>query len=177
MDNHKLWQCIRLPWPPTVNTIKAALVIKGRARLILSKKGRDYFDEVRALSLLEKFPKFGDKRLQVEIHCFAGDRRKRDLGNLDKVLIDSLQKAGVFDDDSQIDDQRFIRGKNCVAKKGNVIVLIREIPADFLAPECSCKDCLVDESGGPLYIEDDGLMLHVEQCMEDEDDVFKEADQ
>ena len=50
----------------------------------------------------------------VKLHClfFPPDNRKRDLGNLDKCLLDALTKAGVWTDDSLVDDQRFRRARN-----------------------------------------------------------------
>lgn len=146
-------ETIRLPWPPTVNNIRIPVVIKGKARLILSPNGRKYFKEVLKLMSIHKWKKFGSRRLKVEIHCFAGDRRIRDLGNLDKVLIDSLKKAGVYDDDSQIDHQTYIRGENCKAKNGNVVVYIEEIIKEGWKPVCSCEECCQLFRGGPLFKE------------------------
>ena len=42
-------------------------------------------------------------RLGVHMKAFPPDKRRRDLDNLNKVVLDSLQKAGLYDDDSQID--------------------------------------------------------------------------
>jgi len=132
-------ETITLPWPPTVNTIKAAIVVKGRTRMILSKKGRQYFDTVAGIIMETKPRRFGSARLKIIIFCYPPDRRRRDLGNLDKVLMDSLQKAGVYDDDSQIDVQTFFRGGLC-KNGGRVVVRLEEIIAPTFAP-CPCPVC------------------------------------
>lgn len=38
------------------------------------------------------------------------DKRKRDLDNVAKATLDALQHAGLYDDDSQIDELRIVRG-------------------------------------------------------------------
>ena len=50
-------------------------------------------------------------RLKVEVAAFPPDRRARDLDNLLKSILDSLQHSGVFESDSQIDDLRIWRGE------------------------------------------------------------------
>jgi crossover junction endodeoxyribonuclease RusA len=40
--------------------------------------------------------------LVVTLTAFPPDKRRRDLDNLPKVVLDSLTKAGVWKDDSQI---------------------------------------------------------------------------
>lgn len=42
-------------------------------------------------------------RLRVEIEVYPPDRRKRDIDNVCKATLDALAKAGVYQDDSQID--------------------------------------------------------------------------
>jgi len=91
---------LTLPWPPTVNTYWRSIVIGGRVRLLMSKKGRMYREAVvAAMSVAKPFT----ERLEVHLSCFPPDRRKRDLDNLPKGILDALQHAGVYVDDSQID--------------------------------------------------------------------------
>ena len=47
--------------------------------------------------------------LRVEIEAFPPDKRKRDLDNILKSLLDSLTHAGVWEDDSQIEDLRIYK--------------------------------------------------------------------
>lgn len=90
---------IVLPWPPTVNTYYRN--VQGRA--IISAKGREYRQAVAELAASQRWQKFGDKRLSVSIEAWAPDKRRRDLDNILKSLLDSLTHAGVWDDDCQID--------------------------------------------------------------------------
>lgn len=48
-------------------------------------------------------------RVRVEVLAYPPDRRRRDLDNLLKPLLDSLVHAGVVKDDSLIDDLRIVR--------------------------------------------------------------------
>ena len=109
---------IELPWPPSVNTYYRT----HRGRMLLSEKGRKYKKHVKSLWAL--LPKFGDLRLMVEIYAFPPDRRKRDIDNIIKPVLDALEGAGVYDNDSQIDSLS-IRRKG-VVKGGSLLVTISE---------------------------------------------------
>jgi len=50
-----------------------------------------------------------EDRLSVFIEAFPPDKRKRDLDNVLKSLLDALQHAGVYADDCQIDRLSIIR--------------------------------------------------------------------
>lgn len=66
--------------------------------------------------------KFGaDKRIRMEVVAYPPDKRRRDLDNLGKSLLDSLQHAGLYQDDSQIDYLSFERMPELL---GKVIVYI-----------------------------------------------------
>ncbi|MFE1815605.1 RusA family crossover junction endodeoxyribonuclease [Metapseudomonas otitidis] len=99
---------IELPWPPSVNSYwrhpnKGPLA----GRHLISAEGREYRKAVlwqlapMALSL--------SGRLAVTVECFPPDRRKRDLDNIAKGLLDAMTHAGAWGDDEQIDDLRIIR--------------------------------------------------------------------
>lgn len=55
------------------------------------------------------------------------DRRKRDLDNLLKSLLDGLEGAGVFKDDAQIDDLQIVRRPSDKDCPYPVLVVIRVI--------------------------------------------------
>ena len=97
---------LQLPLPPTVNTYYRNF----HGRTILSKAARDYKQTVKDYVLINKIPSFGDARLQAIITIFPKDRRKQDLDNRLKSLLDSLGNASVFDDDSQFDKIEIGRG-------------------------------------------------------------------
>lgn len=99
MTNSRAKGAVTLPWPPSVNQYWRTF----KGRMLLSAKGREYRQTVLANALAERFPKYGDSRMAVEIVAYPPDRRRRDLDNLLKGLLDAMQAAGVYDDDSQID--------------------------------------------------------------------------
>jgi len=90
---------IVLPWPPTVNTYYRNV----HGRTLISAKGRQYRQAVAELAADQEWPKFGNKRVSVQIEAWMPDNRRRDLDNILKSALDSLTHAGVWDDDCQID--------------------------------------------------------------------------
>lgn len=109
---------LTLPWPPTVNTYYRN--IKGRT--IISAKGRDYRTDTIAACLEQHVNEHVKGRIGLELRCYPPDRRTRDLDNLTKALIDSLQHAGLFEDDSQIDKITIIRRDDPLCSPGTVDV-------------------------------------------------------
>ena len=97
---------LQLPLPPSMNTYWRNF----RGRTILSKRGRDYKLAVQEYVTVNKIPSFGNARLQAIITIFPRDRRSIDLDNRLKGIFDSLQDAGVFDDDGQFDKIEIARG-------------------------------------------------------------------
>lgn len=94
---------ITLPYPPSANSLRAIFTPpKGRARLITTKRGREYYKAVEAVVLEAGMPGVGDVPVHVDIQVHRPDRRRRDLDNVRKAVNDSLVKAGVMDDDEQI---------------------------------------------------------------------------
>ena len=116
---------ITLPYPPSVNTYWRAI---GRGRVIISKKGREYRQEVvyetlKQRGTLRTQPLEG--RLRVDIGAWMPDKRRRDLDNILKAALDSMVHAGLMLDDEQIDDLRIRR--EGVEKPGRLEVKITEI--------------------------------------------------
>ena len=102
---------LELPLPPSMNTYWRNF----RGRTVLSAGGREYKVAVQEYVSVKNPPKFGQERLGASITIFPRDRRALDLDNRLKALFDSLQDAGVFDDDSQFDRIYICRG---MIKKG-----------------------------------------------------------
>ena len=112
---------ISLPFPPSVNHIYN----HTRNGTYLKDEVKIYRKEVFVLLHGRKRDKFGKDRLRVTLFIFPPDERKRDLDNLGKVILDSLEKNEVYENDSQIDLLIFIR---CWKEKpGRVNVTIRNI--------------------------------------------------
>jgi crossover junction endodeoxyribonuclease RusA len=58
--------------------------------------------------------------------AFPPDRRRRDLDNLQKPLLDALQHAGVYEDDSQVD--LLLSRRRERRDGGQVVVTISDMP-------------------------------------------------
>ncbi|MYZ41404.1 RusA family crossover junction endodeoxyribonuclease [Achromobacter sp. KS-M25] len=92
---------IELPYPPSVNGYWRS-PNKGplAGRTLISERGRAY----RSIVMAAQKPGIAPPgRLQVHVDAYPPDRRKRDLDNVFKGLLDGLVHAGVIEDDSLID--------------------------------------------------------------------------
>ena len=83
--------------PPSVNTYWR----RGQSSTYLSKKGREFKDNVRAFLLENKLDKKLNGRLKVEILISFKGYRKRDVDNYNKAILDSFNDI-VWLDDEQI---------------------------------------------------------------------------
>ncbi len=110
---------LRIPFPPSTNTYYRMV----NNRMLISEKGRAYRKNVLAACMeqLKRFPNLSG-RLSIKITAAAPDKRRRDLDNMLKATLDSLQHAGVYLDDSQVDDLQIIRSD--VSKPGYLDITI-----------------------------------------------------
>ena len=114
---------LELPWPPSNNHYKHP---RRGGGYYLTDKARAYHNEVFYIVRCKKREENLDTaRLSVTVKAYPPDRRKRDLDNIWKVLLDSLQASDVFKDDSQIDHLEIRRA--APVKGGKILITIREI--------------------------------------------------
>lgn len=98
--------------PPTVNHF----YMRRSHFTFIGQKGLDYIDYVKETVRESKMKHLWIsfyKPIKVYIELYPSDRRRRDIDNLLKPLLDSFTKAGVWNDDSQIKDLRIVM-KNVV---------------------------------------------------------------
>ena len=90
-----------LPFPPSVNHYWRHV---GN-RTLISRTGRAYRQQV-----LHDVEQLGLRAItgpiKLEVIATRPDRRRRDVDNLLKSLLDALDHAEVYEDDSQIQDLR-----------------------------------------------------------------------
>jgi len=79
--------------------------LHARGRVIVGKRGVEYRKAVMEAPRPKK-PLEGP--IGVLIRCYPPDRRARDLDNLNKCLLDALQKAGYYHNDCQIKDLQLL---------------------------------------------------------------------
>ena len=100
-----------LPYPPSVNHYWRY----ARGRFYISSAGHNYRESVLAAL-------FGCEKLSspvaLEIEVYPPDRRRRDLDNILKSILDALEYAGVFEDDSQVafisvERKEVVKGGQC----------------------------------------------------------------
>lgn len=139
---------LELPWAPSVGMYWRPFAIptgarcpacgqpSGRSRpvMTLTKDARMYRSDVA--SAIRK--QLGGARIQpyrtpvqVDLELRAPDRRRRDVDNFCKGVLDALTHAGIWVDDSQIDQLNIRRGR--VLRGGLVVVLIA--PLDPVADD------------------------------------------
>jgi crossover junction endodeoxyribonuclease RusA len=122
---------ILLPYPPSVNHYKKV------GHLNTTKKGKvyqlrfnspetlQYFYRVWLKVRMEGLKSFQGATISVDVDVYPPDKRKRDLDGILKVLLDAMQKAGLYDDDYQI-ARLLVTRKHTIAS-GEIVVRIREI--------------------------------------------------
>ena len=104
-----------LPFPPSVNHYSRHV----GSRTLISRTGRAYRQQVlHDVQQLQLRSITGPIRLEAIVT--RPDRRRRDVDNLLKSLLDGLDHAGVYEDDSQIQDLRI--GWRCDENQQPVIV-------------------------------------------------------
>jgi len=129
-----------LPFPPTLNH---ACGRKGN-KSYLTQEQKDYrkavagalawgelHDADSPLATLE-FPLPG--RLAVALRFYEPDRRKRDLDNLPKAVLDALTHAGLWVDDAQIDCLMLARIGVSTDRPCVVVRVWRYVPSELDLP-------------------------------------------
>ncbi len=96
---------VSVPFPPSANVSWRSL---GRGRVVSSAKFREFCRDVAEQVDADK-PLTGRLELQIVLH--AKTRRKYDIDNRVKPLLDALEKAGVYESDGQIDRLAVQRGE------------------------------------------------------------------
>ena len=102
-----------LPWPPSVNHYWRHVVMGRNVRTLISAEGRAYKASVGRACREQQAPVELRQRLAVVVKLEPPDRRRRDIDNALKALLDGLTTARVWHDDAQIDDLRVFRA-GCV---------------------------------------------------------------
>lgn len=111
---------LTLPLPPTVNHYYGQ---RGNRRFIKAA-GVEYRKAVAEI-VSDAGIQTLEGRISLFVAVYPANRIRQDLDNRMKALQDALTEAGVWNDDSQIDELHLIR--RGVEKGGRVEVVITEI--------------------------------------------------
>ena len=90
----------RLDYPPSVNHYWRHV----RGKTLISKAGRAYRTAAMGLTQAQF-----DGPVAVSLDVMFPDRRRRDLDNVCKAVLDAIGYAGIYRDDSQIVELRVKR--------------------------------------------------------------------
>lgn len=112
---------LEFPWPPSMN--HQWRNVDGRA--VLSAAARKWKATADAALMVQKRQRFGDARVQISIDLHAPNRRRYDIDNRIKMVLDSLQRTHVLTDDSQVDVLIINRGE--IRPDGMAVVTVEEI--------------------------------------------------
>ena len=105
-----------LPYPPGVNNYWHT---SGKRRYI-SPAGKKFTEDVAKNVYEQGYKRFGNKSLGISVMIHPRSKRRFDLDNTLKAILDALMKAGCYDDDSQFEYIEIARG---AAKDGGAAVV------------------------------------------------------
>lgn len=108
---------LSLPFPPSVNHYWG----QSGVNRFIGKKGREFRLAVAEACLEEKV-KALEGALSIYISLFPPDKRKRDIDNVVKPLLDAMEHAGCFENDNQIEELHVMRRE--IYKGGSCMVLL-----------------------------------------------------
>ncbi|WP_178862089.1 RusA family crossover junction endodeoxyribonuclease [Thiomicrorhabdus cannonii] len=112
---------ITLPWAPSANTYYR----RAGQHIHLSLKGRQFKAAVAQVLQAQGLHRERiSHRLRVRIELYPPNRRKFDIDNRIKPLLDALQHGGLFVDDEQIDRLAVARGDIDPERAGYCLVSI-----------------------------------------------------
>lgn len=136
---------LKLPFPPSVNHYWRHV----GGRVLVSREGREYRVKVKQL-LRRKAIETLSGDLIVDIKLTPPDRRRRDVDNSLKALLDAMQYGGVYFDDSQI-VRLTIEKVQPDREESHASVVVQNLPAPI--GQAGFRTCLrcskAFESAGP----------------------------
>ena len=123
-------QTIDLPWPPSMNHYWRHV----GSRVLISRQGREY--RAHVVGILQgcgprKPPASG--RVAMVLDVYPPDRRRRDLDNLQKPVLDALEHAGLYENDSQV--AWLLTRRRAVVPGGALTVTLEDYPL-IRCPSC-----------------------------------------
>ena len=99
---------ISVPWPVSLNRMYRV----GKGRVMIHPQAKEYKRRMLRKAMVERWPsKYGVQNVPFAslMVCYMPDQRARDLDNLPKLILDTLQSAGIIDDDKNNQVQLMVK--------------------------------------------------------------------
>lgn len=81
----------------------------NRGRFHISTEGKRFRQETQDAVYAACVPRQLKGRLRITADLYPPDRRRRDIDNVLKALLDAIQHSGLIDDDNQFDRLEIVR--------------------------------------------------------------------
>ena len=108
MTTDKLIRLV-LPWPPSVNAAWRHTSTGGKVHTYLTDKQKKYRLAVCLFALRDRCRHKVPDIVSVTISLYPPTKHRRDIDNHVKAILDALTAAGVWLDDSQVDELHVYR--------------------------------------------------------------------
>lgn len=73
----------------------------------------------------QKIKPINAEKLQIQLLIYPPDKKRRDIDNICKVILDTLQRAGIYDDDFKV--WKLTVERQEVRQYGEVEFIIKEV--------------------------------------------------
>ncbi len=113
---------VEIPFPPSVNRYWRRV---GR-RTLISREGRRFRERVVAILAARRIAPL-EGPLEMDLEVYPPDRRRRDLDNLWKGLLDAFEHGGAYFDDAQFVRLQIFRCERCPGGKAIVRITRRGV--------------------------------------------------
>ena len=119
---------ITLPWPPSVNHYWFR---NKNGSMRVGEKGVLFRNSVAEIVAAAGIAGDMKSLVIVTIEAHTPDKRRRDIDNVAKAILDSLTHAGVWGDDDQVDDLRMYWARDAAGNKriGGMVKVCIEVSA------------------------------------------------
>lgn len=116
-----------MPYPLMIHSPKAMMSLI-RAIVFPSTEAKKYIKYLQEIALVNKLRFGSQQKIRMDVLVCPRDRREIDAHNFTKVLLDAMEQAGVFVNDSQVEHLTARLGP--VVKEGKLVVNMWEFTTD-----------------------------------------------
>jgi crossover junction endodeoxyribonuclease RusA len=127
-----------LPWPPSMNGYWIPRAVPGRGVFMQRTKRATVFRREVVFAVRKRMGRVAlapySTPVRVDIELRVPDRRRRDIDNHVKAIFDALTHAGVWTDDSLVDELTVRRGRQLRHGMARVLIAALDVPPEAAEP-------------------------------------------